>query len=80
MAAVPKVAVLELEMMEQPLIPAVVVGIPVDDADSAQKVKRVVCAAASLFALAVVQVRDEERLCDPSPLRRCATRCPQPPV
>jgi hypothetical protein len=44
-------------MMEQPLMPAVVVGIPVDDAVSGQQVKRVVCAAATLFLISLVQVR-----------------------
>lgn len=43
--------------MEQPLMPAVVVGIPVDDAVSGQQVKRVVCAAATLFLISLVQVR-----------------------
>jgi len=38
-------------------MPAVVVGIPVDDAVSAAQVKRVVCAAATLFLLGAVQVR-----------------------
>ena len=57
-------------------MPAVVVGIPVDDPISGQQVKRVVCAAATLFLLSVVQVRRKDWLpSDVSHLARSLEQC-----